>query len=329
MTFFQPEGSEPYVERWLVGRDSSTTEWPKSGLQRPGALDLLRYPHPGQRNTNQPRVRALKRALRRGFTPLSWDMLAVDTDGRLCNFFHRAMAIAETDIAMPTWVYLNVSEAAINIGDQGQVRNIRQGLKRLGYEHYDVLDPAARFLFRWLIGRGPGDRREPVTWDDVMLVLDEHPHLEGYCNIGRQIAAGPPKPGGRPEGGHLHSAGLGAMLAYLMCQVDPQGGPVFVQRWASPPTMGARDPLRHLTMWLSSQAAAAHGTKGGVDVTEKAAMAILARNADMLGERPEMIEWRKSRKDRAPVFPKLLWPDYREPLGDDDPLAHFAAMLDT
>jgi hypothetical protein len=52
-------------------------------------------------------------------------------------------------------------------------------------------------------------------------------------------------------------------------------------------------------------------------------MVVLARNADMRGEQPERIVWRRNREARAPEFPRFLMPAERSETDLDEVLARF------
>lgn len=307
-THWTPIAGAEYAELWQVSTLASEAVWPPDvvGERRPGANELLTHQVAGQRRIVPNRVRAYARAFRKGVAPTTWDALAITADGLTANAIHRLLAIVEAQASVQLLVLLNVSQDALDLGDQGQVRNIRQTLRRHGFEHPDITGPAATMLYRWLNGRGPGDRAGAVLWEDVREVLEIHPELDRWGPTARAVATR----------GALHSPGLAAMLCYLMCRVDPKGGPAFIERWITDDISSGRDPIHHLRRWLETQHAAAHGTKGGVDVTEKAAMVILARNADLLGERPEKIQWRRNRQARAPEFPRFMLPEESAAAGD-------------
>jgi hypothetical protein len=235
MTPWTPDAGHEYAEVWMVGPDESVAVTPPhvAGQPRPGADALLTHQVAGQRNIVPSRVRAYERAFRRGMAPTTWDALAITRDGLTANAIHRLLAIVGSRATVKLLVLLNVSEEAIDLGDQGQTRNIRQTLRRHGYEYPGTTAPAATMMHRWLHGRGPGDRSGAVTWDDVSLVLADHPKLDAFGNLGRQVA----------DKGALHSPGLGTMMAYLICQIDPAGGRRHQQRPrpGAPPAQVAGD----------------------------------------------------------------------------------------
>lgn len=302
-------------EIWSIGPDRAVAISPElvAGEPRPGMRDLLTRRHPLQRRHSQPRIDALTRAFERGHAELTWDCMALDDEpdkGRLVNFYHRGEAIVESGATILVGVMLNVTETAIDVGDRGQARSLEQRLTREGVENATTVAAAYRYLFKVVNGLPPG-LRSAIGDDDALVTRGEHPELErSYILIGERVARY--REGVRRGrtvysniGGNLGSPGLGAMMAYLLHQVDPTRAQQFFTQWEAGIMLSARDPIHVLTHWLGVEHRP--GAKGGVDVTDKMKGVILAYNRF-----PEPMSQKEMNTDevrKVRGIPKVVRPD--------------------
>ena len=274
------------VEIWNLGPKSAVAVYPESvaGESRPGMEELLTRRHPKQRRHSQARMDSLARAFGRGHSELTWDCLALDGEpdvGRLVNFYHRGGGIMISGATILVAVMLNVTEAAIDVGDRGQARSLEQRLTREGVESAAVVATAYRYLYKLIAGIPPG-ARSAIGDDDALVTRAEHPELErSYVLVGERVARYRETTRGgqvvfNSIGGNLGSAGLGAVLAYLLHQIDSVRAQQFFAQWEAGMVLSARDPIHLLTSWLGAEHRP--GAKGGLDVTDKMKGVILAWN---------------------------------------------------
>jgi hypothetical protein len=230
------------------------------------------------------RVRRFERILRAGRWQLTWDALAFDTLGRRRNGQHRLTAIVSTGISAPLLVVRGITPGAVDVGDQGAKRTMRQVLERHGEAHPGALAGALRLLWQWQQGRVIGDRSQDAVPDiaDMQATLDEHPTLRDCVATGRRMR----------EQAKLGSDGLGTTLAYLFTLIDPENGEAFLHRLISGVDLvDEGDPILQLRHRLLDLHGATSRSKG-IDVTYKAALCIKAFNAWRVGSHARLL-WRR------------------------------------
>lgn len=245
------------------------------------------------------RVRRFCRIIRHGEWQLTWDAIAFDTDGQRRNGQHRLTAIVTTGVPCQLLVLWGVTIPAVDVGDQGAKRTMRQILARQGESDPSTLATSLRLMWQWQNGRSIGDRNPDASPDvsEMQAILREHPGLRAHVVIARKL---------RKEA-KLGSDGLGVVLSYLFMRVDPDEAEDFIARLISGRSNldDDRDPILQVRRRLARIDSQSIGTKGG-DVTYKAALIIKAFNAWRRGDLREL-RWNRGGRTPEP-FPTIEAP---------------------
>lgn len=121
-------GSAPPVEIGVGTVLQSSTKQFVMRFTPEDAKALLQHVHPRQRKVSERRVKHLLRAMQSGQwhePPFTFDSIAFDTEGRLCNGRHRLTALAQHDKPLSFFVIIGVKSPAdlpLPEGDSGAVR---------------------------------------------------------------------------------------------------------------------------------------------------------------------------------------------------------------
>jgi hypothetical protein len=254
------------------------------------------------RKESRPRIEMLRRALRAGRFPLSWDAIAFDESMRRQNGAHRLRAIAEEEIGAWMLVVRGLSDAAFIVGDQGVKRTFTQVLQTRDVKNAGPLAAASRLLWQYLNGhpiaaRGSGAAADITALESLFFV--ERPEFRSYDSAGISLSAGAP----------LGSPGLGIVLSYLIGRIGEEGER-FLYLLETGDGLKVGDPilaLRRRLLTMHRQ----RGTAKGSDATYKAALVIKAWNLWLIGARVEKIGWQRGGRNPE-AFPVIETPPSEE-----------------
>lgn len=135
-----------------------------------------------QRNTaNRPfslqTITTLKGVLLRGGWVLNGETIIFDESGKLVSGQHRLRAVAESNVAIMSFVVFDVCEEAFHTVDQAKRRTASDLLAILGHESQKTLSSAAGLLFTHLAGCTYKSNNFRPQTQDIAALVNEFPSL--------------------------------------------------------------------------------------------------------------------------------------------------------
>jgi hypothetical protein len=253
------------------------------------ARDLL------QKNTRNRRVKLnwvaeLSRRLLDGEWRLSWDAIAIDTDGRIQNGQHRLHAIVRANRSAPCLLLVGSLPEVQDIGDGGVKRSVGDQLDLAGEKSANVLGAALKIVYAYTATGVPLGLPATFSTPKAKAVLARNPEIRQSVIVG--VAFGRVIKRSSPA--------TFAALHYLFSRVDGADAEAFAQGVIDGDGLVAGDPRLTLRNRLLR-----HAMSETTQVTERvlATFTIRAWEAWRRGENAGKLQFRAS--DPFPVITGL------------------------